>query len=583
MKLSIRQKLLGALGLDLVLLLALGIFAWTGLGRVKKEASWVAARSLPILETVDRIEKVHSHYRSVQLEFFIVANTADKDRLEMAMGELETEMADLLQDARVALAGDQDRRTFDRVESAWKRYVEASHSRFLPAARLGNTGTVQPAFSRLNPLYANLEAAALELTVASEERANASLAVVLDTARRGRLFVLAVTITALALAAAIGLWLATTMARRIQRLTSATIAVAGGDLERQVEAAGGDELETLAHNFNEMVARLHAKRQALEERNSDLRHSLETQQRLTDDLVRRKEAEEEAYRAKAAAEAASEAKSFFLATMSHELRTPLNAILGYAQLLFLEGKARGDRTNLEELGRIMAAGKHLLSLIGNILDFSKIEQGKLDLGIDAVQVPVLAEDVVSIIAPLARENGNRVDLVCAPEVGEIRSDAGKLRQILFNLLSNASKFTHEGSIELRIDLDRVREEERVSFRVTDTGIGIAAEDLEKIFLPFGQADSGADRRFDGTGLGLVVSRQLCQILGGAIDVVSTPGAGSTFSFWLPVLGPASHRMARKEPTLQRFSNEETRAESRKPRGGRVETPVDPGESLAVEG
>lgn len=582
MKLSIRQKLLGALGLDLVLLLALGVFAWTGLGRVKKEASWVAARSLPILETVDRIERVHSHYRSVQLEFFIVANRADKDRLELAMGELEAEMDDLLQEARVALAGGEDRRTFDRVENAWKRYVEASHSRFLPAARQGNTGTVQPAISRLNPLYANLEAAALELTVASEERANASLAVVLDTARRGRLFVLAVTITALALAAAIGLWLATTMARRIRRLTSATIAVAGGDLERQVEAAGGDELETLAHNFNEMVARLHAKRQVLEERNAALRHSLETQQRLTDDLVRRKEAEEEAYRAKAAAEAASEAKSFFLATMSHELRTPLNAILGYAQLLFLEGKVRGDQTNLEELGRIMAAGKHLLSLIGNILDFSKIEQGKLDLGIDAVQVAVLADDVVSIIAPLARENGNRVDLACAPEVGEIRSDAGKLRQILFNLLSNASKFTREGSIELRIEMDRVRDEERVSFRVSDTGIGIAAEDLEKIFLPFGQADSGTDRRFDGTGLGLVVSRQLCQILGGAIDVVSTLGKGSVFSFWLPVLGPESHREPGQESALLRFSDEGTRTEPRKHRVGRVETQVDLGESLAVE-
>lgn len=230
----------------------------------------------------------------------------------------------------------------------------------------------------------------------------------------------------------------------------------------------------------------------------------------------------------------------------------------------------------------MAAGKHLLSLIGNILDFSKIEQGKLDLGIDAVQVAVLADDVVSIIAPLARENGNRVDLACAPEVGEIRSDAGKLRQILFNLLSNASKFTREGSIELRIEMDRVRDEERVSFRVSDTGIGIAAEDLEKIFLPFGQADSGTDRRFDGTGLGLVVSRQLCQILGGAIDVVSTLGKGSVFSFWLPVLGPESHREPGQESALLRFSDEGTRTEPRKHRVGRVETQVDLGESLAVE-
>lgn len=551
---SIRQKLFGALGLNLLLLLALGAFAWTGLGRVKEEATWVAARSLPTLQTVDRIEKVHSHYRSLQLEFIVVANKADQDRLEMAMDELETEMNTLLWQARGAQVGQEDRQTFGRVENAWRSYVEASRSRFLPAARQGNTGTVQPAFSRLNPLYANLEAATLELTQFSESRASAALGVVQDTARTGRFFILAVTVTALAVAAAFGLLLATTMARRIQRLTSATIAVAGGDLERQVEASGGDELETLARNFNEMVGRLHAKHQTLEVRNVELQKSLETQQRLTDDLVKRKEAEEEANRAKATAEAASEAKSFFLATMSHELRTPLNAILGYAQLLFLEGEARGDQKKLPELDRIMAAGKHLLSLIGNILDFSKIEQGKLDLRIEPVRIRALAEDVVSIVAPLAQENGNRIVLICAPEAEDLQSDAGKLRQILFNLLSNASKFTHEGSIELAVDTVVASGEERVRFQVADTGIGIAGEDLEKIFLPFAQAETGSHRRFDGTGLGLVVSRQLCLALGGAIDVRSDLGKGSTFSFWLPVQGPRRPVQSTNEFEIQRLAS-----------------------------
>ena len=222
--------------------------------------------------------------------------------------------------------------------------------------------------------------------------------------------------------------------------------------------------------------------------------------------------------------------------MSHELRTPLNAILGFVQIMRLEAQRDGAERQLEDLGRIDAAGKHLLTVISNLLDFSKIEQGKMKLEIIDLKVADLAREVAGIVRPLADERGNQLELDLstlerhgADGFGSMRSDPGKLRQILFNLLANAVKFTENGHVRFAVTATA----DGFRFDIEDNGIGIDPEHLEIIFEPFRQAESSTTRRFGGTGLGLVVSRQLAQLLGGDIAVASEPGRGSTFTVELP--------------------------------------------------
>jgi len=244
---------------------------------------------------------------------------------------------------------------------------------------------------------------------------------------------------------------------------------------------------------------------------------------------------------------ASRHKSQFLANMSHELRTPLNAIIGYSEMLREEAFDQGQRTFVPDLDRICAAGKHLLSLVDDILDISKIEAGKIELSLERFSIESMLEDVVSTVQPLIEKNGNTLVVEKTDALGSMTSDLTKLRQSLLNLLSNASKFTNRGRITLvckRQTLDGV---EWVTFRVSDTGIGMTGEQLARIFDAFTQADSSTTRRYGGTGLGLPISRHFCRMMGGDIAVKSEPGSGSTFTIRLP----AKARVQRSEVGGQR--------------------------------
>ncbi|MEX2262265.1 MAG: response regulator [Bryobacteraceae bacterium] len=233
---------------------------------------------------------------------------------------------------------------------------------------------------------------------------------------------------------------------------------------------------------------------------------------------------------KNAAEAANQTKSAFLANMSHELRTPLNAIIGYSEMLQEEAEDAGHKKYLPDLTKIYTAGKHLLELINAVLDISKIEAGKMDLYLESFSIPKMAQDVVSIIHPLAQKNANQIQVIAPEDLGLMRADLTKVRQSLFNLLSNACKFTEKGTITL----EAAREPgDWVVFRVSDTGIGMTPEQTEKLFQAFTQADSSTTRRFGGTGLGLAISRHFCRMMGGDITVESKPGAGTTFTLRLP--------------------------------------------------
>ncbi len=260
------------------------------------------------------------------------------------------------------------------------------------------------------------------------------------------------------------------------------------------------------------------------------------------DITELKRRQEELERASAEAERATQVKSEFLANMSHELRTPLNAIIGYSQLLQEDAEDAGQGQVVADLKKIENAGDHLLGLINGVLDLSKIEAGRMEVFNEEINVAGLTEDVGSLVEPLAAHNRNRLLINCLADVGTIVSDRTKLKQSLLNLLSNACKFTEQGSVSLTVERDGGDAEARVRFTVADTGIGMTEAQLSRIFEAFSQADSSTTRRFGGTGLGLAITRSFARMLGGDVTVYSKPGEGSRFVLQLPV-GPVATQPA----------------------------------------
>jgi signal transduction histidine kinase len=253
---------------------------------------------------------------------------------------------------------------------------------------------------------------------------------------------------------------------------------------------------------------------------------------------------------KARADEANLAKSQFLANMSHELRTPLNAIIGYSEMVGEELQDLGAAQLKPDLEKVVAAAKHQLALVNDILDLSKVEAGRMTLFVEEFEVGKLVEEIAATVQPLAEKNGNRLEFDCPSGIGRMRADQTKLRQTLFNLLSNASKFTERGTITLRVAKDEAgvpasagpgtppvpAGRPRIRFRVIDTGIGMTPEQTAKLFQAFTQADASTSRKYGGTGLGLAISRKFCQMMGGELTVESEPGRGSTFTATLPLEG-----------------------------------------------
>ncbi|QDU18264.1 hybrid sensor histidine kinase/response regulator [Urbifossiella limnaea] len=237
--------------------------------------------------------------------------------------------------------------------------------------------------------------------------------------------------------------------------------------------------------------------------------------------------------ARDAADASNRAKSQFLANMSHELRTPLNAVIGYSELLADAAGDDGRSEYLPDLGKIHAAGKHLLTLINDILDLSKIEAGRVTLAPEAVDVPALVATAATTIRPLVEKNGNTFVVDCPAGAGELTADPTRVRQCLYNLLGNAGKFTDRGEVRLEVAREERGGAGWVVFRVRDTGIGMTPEQLGRIFQPFVQADLSTTRKYGGTGLGLTITRKLARMMGGEVRVASEAGRGTEFTLELP--------------------------------------------------
>ncbi|MDF0554712.1 ATP-binding protein [Kamptonema sp. UHCC 0994] len=304
----------------------------------------------------------------------------------------------------------------------------------------------------------------------------------------------------------------------ITHLTVAAETLCNGEWNERVNINRKDELGTLAKAFNQMASELQKSFTNLQSKN------------------------EEAQKARTEAEEASKAKSLFLANMSHELRTPLNAIIGYSDMLAEESLDLDFENFIPDLQKINSAGKHLLLLIDNILNVSKIESGNIQLDLELFNIETMVKDVVNTIEPLSEKKANVLIVNYPEDIGTMYGDVIKTHQCLFSLLSNASKFTEGGYINLEIYRHRSSQQEEseimpveewIIFKVSDTGIGMSYEQIGKVFQAFTQADESATRRYDGSGLGLAITKKFCQMMGGDIQVESQLGKGSIFTIKLP--------------------------------------------------
>ncbi|WP_052659155.1 ATP-binding protein [Pseudomonas sp. LFM046] len=234
---------------------------------------------------------------------------------------------------------------------------------------------------------------------------------------------------------------------------------------------------------------------------------------------------------------ASRIKSQFIASVSHELRTPLHAVISYSEMLLEDLEDAGLTQLVKDQRKIHDAARHLQILINDVLDFTKLEAGKVELDVSAIQLDELVANLQDTLAPLAQANANRFEIRLAVDAGRLLSDKLKLSQCLYNLLSNAFKFTQNGLVTLDVRREGDDEQEWLCFQVSDTGIGMDAGQLSRLFQPFSQGDSSITRKYGGTGLGLVISRGLSQLLGGDISVTSQPGQGSVFVLRIPAVAP----------------------------------------------
>ena len=410
-------------------------------------------------------------------------------------------------------------------EDALLRRLRQQHDRFVAAVtrvlgpiRDGRLSEVQPALSaEVGAAAGDFDRLIDQLATAAEARLDAGIAASRSAYDWAQGVVIAFTIFGIVLALFLGRAMSASLVAPISEIEKRLSAIAGGDFSHSLKVANADELGTLATNVNRTAEQLGA-----------LYHQLE---------------------------AASEAKSSFLANMSHELRTPLNAIIGYSEMLHETAEDEGHEDYLEDLKKIQAAGRHLLELINDVLDISKIEAGKMDLFLEDVDLDALVAEVRAIVGPLAATNENTVEVRCPKGLGIFRTDRTKLKQSLLNLLSNASKFTHRGRVTLEVrDTGSAYE-----FIVEDSGIGMTADQLGRLFQAFSQADASTTRRFGGTGLGLAITKHFVEMLGGTVVVDSAERRGSRFMLTLPDQHRSAEAPAPPTAPLHTFVDDEDSA------------------------
>ncbi len=301
---------------------------------------------------------------------------------------------------------------------------------------------------------------------------------------------------------------------RLRDLTESALAMRNGKLDQLVTISGSDEISLLGATFNSMSSQLKALFVTLEQARDE-------------------------------AQAATRAKSLFLANMSHELRTPLSVIISHSEMLEDNMQELGYVQLIPKLKQIRTSGNHLLAIISNLLDFSKIEADKMEFYLETFSISELVHETMTMLQPIFEKWDNRFEVNCPQDIGSMHADLTKVRQALFNILDNASKFTSEGTIRLAVKRETGPDASWIYFAISDTGVGLSAEQIQHLFKEFTQADASITRQYGGTGLGLVLSRNYCRMMGGDITVESAGlGHGSTFTIRLPATVEKIHELAK---------------------------------------
>jgi len=330
---------------------------------------------------------------------------------------------------------------------------------------------------------------------------------------RFRAYIIIATLGVFAAAVFLAFFIAAQITKPILALASAAKKIEHGDYEQATPVVREDEIGTLASTFNSMTKTL---KETLMDKDSALESLRTTNFSLQE---------------------ATKAKSVFLANMSHELRTPLNAIIGYSELLSDDAAELGHAEYVPDLAKIQAAAQHLLSLISDILDLAKIEEGKIELYYENIDIKQLVDEVVTTTMPLFLKNENHLHTLCQEDIGVMCGDHTRIRQMLINLMSNASKFTLQGEVTLKVERRTIMKTEWGFFSVEDTGIGIKEDQRKRIFTQFTQADASTTKEFGGAGLGLTITKQFSEMMGGSLHVHSIYGKGSVFTLRLPINKP----------------------------------------------
>ena len=477
---------------------------------ISQAGSSLPGRRRPTEELIKLQRKIEA-YRQVQhdttSQLYSVATAlllGDEQTLSSTLRQLNQFGYDV---DRLEFVAKDEVELIDQFRRDYNRFIEVV-TKVIELIRSGRAGEArQMQLRESTPLADRLERLTNQLVNKAEADVVAGIEASTQSYETAQWIVMGFAFGSIALALGLGYAISWSLIGPVKEIEKRLDEVAAGQFAQRVHVVNRDELGILAGNVNRMCEDLGRLYQQLE--------------------------------------LASKHKSQFLANMSHELRTPLNAIIGVTEMQREDAEAA--KQDVEPFDRVLGAGRHLLALINDILDLSKIEAGRMELHLETFPLVPVIEDVAKTIEPMASKNGNRLVIDCPADLGTIHADQTRLRQSLLNLASNANKFTEKGTLSIAVHQGQENGCDWITLAVTDTGIGMTPEQMGKLFQEFAQASSSTASKYGGTGLGLVISRRFCQMMGGDITVESEHGRGSTFMIRLPRIVDAAKETVLAQP------------------------------------